>query len=66
LTRLQTLLSNSTCAATIGSIPEALGNATDLAEIRLSRNKLGRAVQVDPIKPELKARLISALETKMW
>jgi hypothetical protein len=25
----------------------------------------GRAVQVDPIKTELKARLVSALETKM-
>ena len=25
----------------------------------------GRAVQVDPIKPELKPRLVSALETKI-
>ncbi len=27
---------------------------------------IGRAVQFDPIKPELKPRLVSALETEMW
>ena len=32
-------------------------------EVRL--DSLGRAVQVDPIKPELKLRLFSALETKL-
>jgi len=26
----------------------------------------GRAVQVDPIKPQLKARLVETLETRMW
>jgi hypothetical protein len=26
----------------------------------------GREVQVDPIKPELKPRLVATLETKMW
>jgi len=26
----------------------------------------GREVQVDPIKPKLKPRLVATLETKMW
>jgi hypothetical protein len=30
------------------------------------RGAHGRAAQVDPVKPELKARMVSTLKTKMW
>jgi hypothetical protein len=49
----QGLLSNSTCATTTWG----RGKYGQLGH--------GGAVQVDPIKPELKARQVSALETKM-
>ena len=57
----QVLLSNSTCAATKGSIIPPEWSAADCPRLP---GALGRAVQVDPIKPTLNAPGTKRLKLK--